>query len=252
MNTSPEVFHESAAVYDLLYGEKDTVAEAEWIAAALENRGCNSGGHLLEFGSGTGRHARRLADRGYQVTGVEPSADMLEQADPHPQVTFLHGNTESTNLSQKFDAVLALFHVMSYHTELSDLHAFFETASRHLEVGGLFAFDVWYTPAVHSLVPGLRTVHRANSEISVSRIATPTEDISRSVVTVSYDYAVENLITGTFSEFTEYHVMRHFTEGEIQLLADSHGFKIMDAREFMSTREPSRDTWGVWFTLQKV
>ena len=31
MNTSPQVFQESAAVYDLLYGEKDTLAEAEWL-----------------------------------------------------------------------------------------------------------------------------------------------------------------------------------------------------------------------------
>lgn len=252
MSGSPEVFHESAAVYDLLYGEKDTVAEAEWIAATLESHGCKPDGRLLEFGSGTGRHARVLADRSYQVTGVEPSAEMLERADTHPKVTFLQGDTASTNLPEKFDAVLALFHVMSYHTELSDLHAFFDTASRHLEAGGLFAFDVWYSPAVHSLVPEPRTVQRANGEISVSRIATPTEDIPRSVVTVSYDYAVENLITGSSSRFTESHAMRHFTEGEIQLLADSHGFTIVSAREFMSDREPSRETWGVWFILQKV
>jgi len=252
MSASPEIFHESAAVYDLLYGEKDTVGEVEWIVATLQSHGCKSDGHLLEFGSGTGRHARILAERGYQVTGVEPSADMLERAIPHPKVTFLHGDSASTNLDDKFAAVLALFHVMSYHTELSDLHAFFETASRHLEVGGLFAFDVWYTPAVHSIVPEPRTIRRANTEISVSRIATPAEDIPRSVVTVSYDYAVENFITGASSRFTESHIMRHFTQGEIQLLADSHGFTIVGAREFMSDREPSRDTWSVWFTLQKV
>lgn len=252
MNASPEVFHESAAVYDLLYGDKDTEAEVDWILANLERHGCKPGGLILEFGSGTGRHARILGERGYQVTGVEPSANMLKLADPHPQVTFVQGDTLSADLSGKFDAVLALFHVMSYHTELSDIHAFFETASRHMEAGGLFAFDVWYSPAVHSLVPESRTVQKTNSEISVSRIATPTEDISRSVVTVSYDYAVENLTMGTSTRFTESHVMRHFTEAEIRLLADSHGFNILDAREFMSDREPSRDTWGVWLTLQKA
>ena len=252
MNTSPQVFQESAAVYDLLYGEKDTLAEAEWIATTLESHGCSPSGHLLEFGSGTGRHARILADRGYQVTGVEPSSDMLERAEPHPRVTYLHGDTASTSLDETCDAVLALFHVMSYHTSLPELHGFFDTASRHLVSGGLFAFDVWFTPAVHSLVPEARVLKKANSHISVTRTATPTEDIAHSLVTVTYDYAVEDLATGATSTFTESHPMRHFTQTEIELLARQHGFELAESREFMSSAQPSRNTWGVWFTLRKA
>ena len=252
MNSSPKAFQESAAVYDLLYGEKDTLAEAEWIAATLESHGCPPSGRLLEFGSGTGRHARILADRGYQVTGVEPSPDMLERAEPHPRVTYLRGDTASTSLEDKFDAVLALFHVMSYHTALPELHRFFDTASHHLESGSLFAFDVWFTPAVHSLTPESRVIEKANSHISVTRTATPTEDIARSLVTVIYDYTVEDLASGTASTFTESHAMKHFTQTEIELLAGRHGFELVEALEFMSSAKPSRNTWGVWFTLRKA
>jgi len=252
MNTSPQVFQESAAVYDLLYGEKDTLAEAQWIATTLESHGCPPAGRLLEFGSGTGRHARILADRGYHVTGVEPSSDMLERAEPHPRVTYLHGDTASTSLEEKFEAVLALFHVMSYHTSLPELRAFYDTASRHLDSGGLFAFDVWFTPAVHSFVPEARVLEKANSHISVTRTATPIEDIAQSLVTVTYDYTVEDLTSGTSSTFTESHAMRHFTQTEIELLAKQHGFELVESREFMSSAKPSRNTWGVWFTLRKI
>jgi SAM-dependent methyltransferase len=252
MNTSPQVFQESAAVYDLLYGEKDTVAEAQWIATTLESHGCPPAGRLLEFGSGTGRHARILADQGYLITGVEPSTDMIERTEPHPRVTYLHGDTGSTDLGEKFDAVVALFHVMSYHTSLPELHAFYETASRHLDPGGLFAFDVWFTPAVHSLVPEARVLEKANSRISVTRAATPTEDISRSLVTVTYNYTVKDLASGTTSTFSESHAMRHFTQTEIELLARQHGFELLESHEFMSSAKPSRDTWGVWFTLRKI
>ena len=252
MNTSPQVFQESAAVYDLLYGEKDTLAEAQWIATTLEGHGCPPAGRLLEFGSGTGRHARILADRGYHVTGVEPSSDMLERAEPHPRVTYLHGDTASTSLEEKFEAVLALFHVMSYHTSLPELHAFYDTAFRHLDSGGLFVFDVWFTPAVHSFVPEARVLEKANSHISVTRTATPIEDIAQSLVTVTYDYTVEDLATGATSTFTESHPMRHFTQTEIELLAKQHGFELVESREFMSSAKPSRNTWGVWFTLRKI
>lgn len=252
MQPSSEIFRESAAVYDLIYGGKDTVAEVAWIVSVLESHGCNQGANLLEFGSGTGRHARILADRGYRVTGVEPSVDMLAQAEPHPHVAFLRGDTKSINLSKKFDAVLGLFHVMSYHTELADLYGFFETASRHLEAGGLFAFDVWYTPAVHAVVPNRRTLEKANSSVAVSRTAQPLEDIPRSLVTVTYDYEVTNLASGEKTKFSESHEMRHFTQTEIELLARGHGFDLLESCEFMSGRTPSRETWGVWFSLRKI
>ena len=252
MGQSPEVFQESAAVYDLLYEEKDTLSEAQWIAATLQRHGCDPGSRLLEFGSGTGRHARVLANQGFTVTGVEPSAHMLERAESHPRVTFLQGDTASTNLEEAFNAVLALFHVMSYHTSLTELDLFFETASRHLEVGGIFAFDVWFTPAVHFLVPENRQLDKANSLISVSRRATPTEDVARSLVTVTYDYSVENLETGQQSRFSESHTMRHFTQTEIELLAQRHSFELIESSEFMTGAKPSRDTWGVWFTLKKI
>ena len=252
MEQSPRVFRESAAVYDLLYGDKDYVSETEWIARSLTKHGCESGANLLEFGSGTGRHARILGELGFLVTAVEPSLDMLGRAEPHERVTFLQGDTASTALNLRFDAVLALFHVMSYHTALSGIHAFFGTACQHLDSGGLFAFDVWYSPAVHSLIPEKRTLTKANSLISVTRAAEPSEDVARSLVSVEYHYSVKNLETSEISNYTETHLMRHFTETEIALLAGHHGFELVESCEFMSDAEPDRTTWGVWFVLRKI
>jgi SAM-dependent methyltransferase len=252
MAASPEVFSASAAVYDLLYAEKDTPAEVAWITRTLEAQGCTPGGHLLEFGSGTGRHARLFADGGYQVTGVEPSSDMIERADTHPQVTYLQGNTSTTRLDNSVDAVLSLFHVMSYHTTMDELHAFFDTARHHLNPGGLFGFDVWYSPAVHHLTPESRVLETSNDHISVVRTATPSEDIPNSLVTVTYDYVVTERATGKESRFTEVHPMRHFSQTEIAMLAKLHGFSVEESMEFMTGSTPGRDTWGVWFTLRKV
>ena len=251
MNAPPPVFQESASVYDLLYSEKDSLSEATWVAEILSSHSLKPGGKLLEFGSGTGRHARLLAEKGYFVTGVEPSVDMLQRAGHHPRASFLRGDTASTRLTQKFDAVLALFHVMSYHTSDHELHSFFKTASLHLRRGGLFGFDVWYSPAVSFLVPESRTLTKENAQLRVTREATPTEDIAHSLVDVHYTYAVELLSSGELTQFQETHSMRHFTQSEIQLLADLHGFTIADSREFLTNRRPSRDTWGVWFTLRK-
>lgn len=252
MEASSSIFNNSASIYDLLYEEKDTSGEVRWISSELEAVRLKNGAKILEIGSGTGRHARAFADLGFSVTAVEPSEPMLKRATPHDQVSYLLGDGGSIRINEEFDVVLALFHVVSYQSSLSKVSDFFETASRHLKTGGVFGFDVWYSPAVMSLRPERRILTKENAQLRVTREATPSEDVQNSRVDVCYTYTVEELNSGEVNSFEEIHAMRHFTQGEIQLLADSHGFTIVGAREFMSDREPSRDTWGVWFTLQKV
>ena len=56
-------------------------------------------------------------------------------------------------LAGTFDAVIALFHVVSYQTTEHDLRATFATAARHLNPGGVLLFDVWHGPAVLAQQP---------------------------------------------------------------------------------------------------
>lgn len=252
MDLETTIFQQSAAVYDLLYEGKDSQAEVAWVARSLRSHGCHLGSNLLEFGSGTGRHARLLADMGYHVTAIEPSSEMRKRANSHPRVKSLSGDTFSTRLEEKFDAVLALFHVMSYHTTYREISAFFETASTHLDAGGLFAFDVWYSPAVHHLVPENRIVEKANESITVTRFATATEDIPRSLVTVLYKYILRERVSRKQTTFSERHTLRHFTQTEIDFLSRQYGFTLVTSMEFMSGEKPSRATWGVWFVLRKI
>lgn len=45
-------------------------------------------GRALDFGCGTGRFARRLADAGFTVDAFDPSHEMLRRAESHPKVTY--------------------------------------------------------------------------------------------------------------------------------------------------------------------
>ena len=252
MTTNSEpVFDASARIFDLLYQDKNTVGEAGWIAENLGLRPSQKGLSILEIGAGTGRHARAFADLDFSITAVEPSGEMLERATRHEKISYLQGDGRHLTLDTTFDAVLALFHVVSYQTSLSDAHDFFDTASRHLTSGGLFGFDVWYSPAVLFHRPEDRVLTKEDDVLRVTREARPSEDVVNSRVDVNYSYAVEDLDSGQVSAFDEVHAMRHFTYGEIELLASAHGMSILDACEFMTHREPSRDTWGVWFVLKK-
>jgi len=250
--TDREIFDQSAQFYDLIYSDRDSHAETQWILNQLTQAGVRQPARILELGSGTGRHAVLFGEAGHSVTGVEPSPQMLERAQAHPRVKYVPGDARSIRIDEPFDAVLALFHVLSYHTSAHDIEKFFETVSAHLPSGGIFGFDTWFTPAVHALRPEKRTLTKESQDLHISRVATPTEYLSQSMVTVTYDCTLTDKATTETHSFVEAHHMRHLTETEIASLADQHGFEILDTREFLTGREASRETWGVWFTLRKI
>lgn len=68
--------------YDLLYEDKDYIAEANYIADLINTYRPHSKS-ILELGSGTGKHAFLLAEQGYKILGLERSADMVAIAN-HP------------------------------------------------------------------------------------------------------------------------------------------------------------------------
>jgi SAM-dependent methyltransferase len=72
-NPTSGVFDAYTHYYDLLYQDKNYEAEVNYIDNLLTRHGI-AGCDVLEFGSGTGRHGRLLADKGYRVTGIERSA----------------------------------------------------------------------------------------------------------------------------------------------------------------------------------
>jgi SAM-dependent methyltransferase len=252
MSTStPEAFEESARFYDFVYSDRDTNAEAEWVLGQLKKWGAPPFKRILEMGAGTGRHANLFADAGNFVVAVEPSSQMIEKASLHPKVHWVRADARDVRIDDAFDVVLALFHVVSYQTSLKDIDDLFLTANLHLSVGGIFGFDVWFTPAVLHLKPEKRTLLKENENIKIRRVATPIDGRSKSGVTVVYDWTVWEKDSPVWV-FSEEHHLRHFSEEEILALAWKHGFAVLDSKEFLTGNKPSEVTWGVYFSLRKV
>jgi SAM-dependent methyltransferase len=247
-STAP--FDLSGQVYDLLYRDRPADVEARYVASLLERFGGSIRG-LLDLGCGTGRHARHLLELGFDVVGVERSEQMASRARLIEHLSVSTGDVRHVRLGRRFDAVLALFHVVSYQRTVQDLLDMFVTAADHLEPGGLFVFDTWSTPAVLSQRPEVRVREVSDGAIEVRRTARPVEDVRASRVDVHYEVEVTDRSKGTVESFTELHSMRHLTEAEVELLARASGFEVLHAEEFLTGAEPSAETWGVCFVLRK-
>jgi SAM-dependent methyltransferase len=251
------LFEAYANYYNLLYSDKDYAAEADHVHALLKKY-APATRSMLDLGCGTGGHDLLLAQKGFTVTGVDRSAEMLAMANarlanlvPQPAgVSFIQDDIRTLCLNQTFDAVLSLFHVISYQTSNEDLQAAFATVRKHLAPGGIFIFDCWYGPAVLTDRPCHRTKRLENETIAVTRDAEPELLPNDNQVAVHYRLLVSDKATGAVEELHETHRMRYLFRPELELFLHEAGMNIIEAREWMTGKPSGCDTWGVCFVVQ--
>jgi len=99
---------------------------------------------VAELACGTGSLARLLAERGYQVTALDLSPDMLAAAEQKCRdlpVTLLCQDMTRFTLLEPVDAVLCCLDSVNYVTRPAALRRTFQRVFRYLKPGGLFLFD---------------------------------------------------------------------------------------------------------------
>lgn len=238
--------------YDLLYKDKNYVAEAEYVAKTLKAYHKNIVS-VIELGSGTGNHAEHLCTQRFKIFGIERSSEMVDIAKQKNIANYFPtvGDITTFKLKEKADAVISLFHVVSYLTDNQQLINCFSLTNEHLNSGGIFLFDVWYTPAVYTQKPETRIKRLSNQAIEVIRLAEPQIHYNNNVVDVNYEVIIKDSTSGKFTTLLEKHPMRHFSIPEIEILAALTGFELLKAEEFLTANLPSANTWGVCFVLRK-
>tara|TARA_B100001059_G_scaffold233997_1_gene275375 strand:+ start:118 stop:876 length:759 start_codon:yes stop_codon:yes gene_type:complete len=251
MSSSKKNYLAYSRYYDLLYQDKDYKAEVDYLVNLLSQFAITSG-RLLEFGAGTGKHGELLAKKGFDILGIELSGDMVAKSPSCQGLQIIQGDIATTSGKGDYDAVISLFHVMSYQVESSQLLQVFKNAIKHLDIGGMFIFDFWYSPAVCEQRPSIKIKRIHDGEISITRLAEPKIISLENRVDVNYTIYVEDTKTGELTYFKESHPMRHFTLPELDLIADGVGFRRVVAEEFGSGNVPSESTWGVCVAFERV
>ena len=143
---SPRPFYgEFAWAYDYLIA-RPVAEECAGMAAALARRGIGPGASLLDAGCGTGRYAAELARRGFVVTGIDRSPDLLDEArrrpvNPGARVRFEAGDLLALPAGAGFDAIVCRG-VLNDLVETGDRAAVFGGFARTLRPGGALLFDV--------------------------------------------------------------------------------------------------------------
>lgn len=103
---------------------------------------------VLDLACGTGSLTRILAERGYEMIGVDQSEEMLAQAAEKcrdvagERPIFLHQSMEKLDLYGTVDACVCCLDSVNYVTRPAALRRAFQRVHLFLMPGGLFLFDV--------------------------------------------------------------------------------------------------------------
>ena len=246
-----EVFKDYAYYYNEFYHDKDYVKETEDISKLLQKYTADIY-NIIDFGCGTGKHAVELAKMGYCCEGIDISPLMIKMARQNAErenlnVKFSVSRIQDFTPQKRYDAVVSLFHVMSYQCNTSDLITAFKVVRESLKLGGIFLFDAWYGPGVLSDKPATRVKQIENDYEKLIRIAKPNMDDKRNMVKVNYDILVIDKKTGVTKEINEGHDMRYFFRPEIELMLHEVGLELIDNFDCNTFGETGFDSWTSYF-----
>ncbi|HUI31724.1 MAG TPA: class I SAM-dependent methyltransferase [Candidatus Acidoferrales bacterium] len=151
-------YTESAIVYDHMMKDVDYRRWAKYLMQLAELTGVNTsrsnlnGKSLCELGTGTGNLALHLLKYGFEITGVDISAKMLDVArnkltrQTRQRLNFINHDMVTHTSENQYDIIICVYDSINYIGERKDLEMFFKNAYFNLRPEGIFIFDASLEP----------------------------------------------------------------------------------------------------------
>lgn len=120
--------------------KQDFMFVPEYGAAVLDLLDAAPGARVVDLGCGNGALTRQLADRGYQVLGVDASPEQLALArQAYPDLTFREGNALDFALEQPADAIFS--NAVLHWIDADKQQAMLDHIASQIRPNGLFVCE---------------------------------------------------------------------------------------------------------------
>lgn len=161
--------------YHVLYGHRSE-SEAQHLIAALTRQGAmGAPGRALDAGCGAGRHARALAEQGWQVDAFDLSEASIREAQSQKtnRVAFhcldLRALREQEQWRATFDLVTNFFTSLGYFSDSSEHEAVVEGFAKVLKPGGRLLVDFLNLSRVERHLVEKETILRKGTLFQIHR-----------------------------------------------------------------------------------
>jgi len=209
---------------------------------------------VLDLACGEGSFAVALAGRGYAVTGVDSSGEMLNLARERAaragqDITFLEQDMRALSVDSGYDLVTSWYDSLNYLLKMEDLKACYSGVHGVLKPGGLFIFDM-------NTVYGLGVIWQRQP----CQVCQDNEDLFE-IHRKAYDFETNIAtmhITGFIKDNDAYirvdetHEERGYSLEEIHSALRSCGFEVAATWDNPATMsEPQPESGRVWVVARK-
>ena len=241
-----------AGFYDELPGNISYAERANYFDSIIKEFK-TEGPILLDLACGTGSLSVELSRLGYDVIGVDNSADMLSVAlekkyEAEQDILFLCQDMTELDLYGTVDTTVCALDSINHVTDPKQVREIFKGVSLFTVPGGLFLFDV-NSPYKHRQVLGNNTfVYDCDSVYCVwqNEFEEETDTVHISLDFFAYDEE-SNSYTRSSEQFSE----RSYEPQWLEALLDETGFDLLAVYGDDSREAPKEDTQRLIYVARK-
>ena len=247
-----EAYSSFAQVYDLFM---DNVPYEEWsrYLISLLKEYQVTDGTVVELGCGTGKMTRLLADAGYDMVGVDNSAEMLEIAGERQEeeerndILYLLQDMRELELFGNIRAIVSVCDSMNYIMEPEDLKKVFGLVKEYLAEDGVFIFDLNTVHKYRDLM-GECTIseNREESSFIWENYFYEDQDINEYMLTIFRKQADSELYERT----EEAHYQRAYDMDTLKRLIEKNGLALVSFLDEDMKQMPNETSERIYVIVQ--
>lgn len=142
MSQTETDYDQWAWLYDKTLGPDYSANKMAFLDQVLLSR-MPAGARILDLCCGTGQMITPLIEKGFDVSGLDISTQMLAYAARNTTgATLRQGDARDFSFEQKFEGVICASASLNHMRDASDLAEVFACVNRALKLGGTFVFDI--------------------------------------------------------------------------------------------------------------
>jgi len=138
------MYKDTADFYDLLTSDIDYSKYVDFFSAVFLKHSKTEVHNVLDLGCGTGVLTIAMADKGYDMTGLDASPDMLSVAygKKCPGVLWINQDFTELDLFGAYDAAISLLDCINHLLKEEMVEKYIKHMYNFVEPNGLFIFDI--------------------------------------------------------------------------------------------------------------
>lgn len=238
-----------AYIYDKLTFDVEYEKTADFLEEVFKKYAIKKPELVVDLACGTGTMCNLLSDKGYDMTGVDFSENMLSVAAEKSvgkNILYLNQDICEFELYGTVDVICCLLDSINHITDINSLDKLFSLANNYLNPEGLFVFDV-------------------NSPYKFKQILADnifTYDTDEIYYVWENDYDEESKLCdfyltffvnqdGAYTRFDEIHTERCYDDFEIENLASKNGFEILKKCSGYDFIDADENSERIFYILKK-